>query len=168
MHNEDTFGSSAARNLNLMTTSKRPVAPLLITLAIGCFVLFLTWAGRQAATRGSEISDPAYYSKGLRYNTTQVEKRAASVLGWQLQVRRVAGDLLLELRDGDQRPVSGGEAQLQLFRKSASAPLEFELAEIAPGTYRFILPEQLHGEYRARFDFHKDGARLGRQLLLNL
>jgi len=148
--------------------AKRTVAPLLIVLTIFCFVLFLTWAGRQAATRGSAIADPAYYSKGLRYNTTQVEKRAASVLGWRLQVQRVGDSLLLQLVDSRQQPVGGGEALLEVYRKSADAPLTFALAETQPGRYRFKLPADLQGEYRARFDFHKDGARLNRQLLLNL
>lgn len=151
-----------------MPANQRSSAPYLITLLLVVFLLFCGWSAYRAATRGSEISDPDYYTKGLKYNTTLVEERAAKVLGWKLQMHLANGVLVADLVDSHDRPVSGGKAHVRLYPPHASAPIDLQLAESAPGEYRSPVPTGLRGEHRARFDFQKDGALLNRQLLLNL
>lgn len=48
---------------------------LLIPLLLCSFLAFSSWAAYQAATRVSDVSDRDYYSKGLKYNSTLLEKR---------------------------------------------------------------------------------------------
>jgi nitrogen fixation protein FixH len=143
-------------------------APQIIVLLICCFILFLGWSGYRAATRGSEITDPDYYSKGLKYNTTLVEEKAASVLGWAFDFHLDGPTLSVRLLDQQQRPVIGGEATLYLSRPSAAVPTLFLLTEAQPGIYQLTLPADLRGEHRARLEVHKEGARANRNLLLNL
>jgi len=151
-----------------MTATNKNRTPYLIVLLLGCFILFLGWAAYRASTHGSDITDTDYYSKGLRYNTTLVEKRAASVLGWQADVELKGRSLTIRLNDSQMQPVTQGEAVLLLVQPAAAAPRTLPLKESAPGTYRLALPADLHGEQHARLDFHKDGARLNRLLVLNL
>jgi len=150
-----------------MNKRKNMAAPLLIGLMIGLFVLFLAWAGNRAATLGTRISDREYYTKGLKYNNTLVEKRAAKVLGWTLAVRLEGRDLVLTLTDGRQHPVEGASGSLRLARRSM-APEIFPLTESGSGHYRMRLPDDLKGELRAEVQFEHDSALLNRQLLLSL
>jgi nitrogen fixation protein FixH len=143
-------------------------APHIIVLLICCFVGFLAWSGYRAATRGSDITDRDYYSKGLKYNTTLVEERAASVLGWRFDFQLDGHTLSVSLLDQQQQPVTESDATLYLSRPSAAVPLKLLLAESQPGTYQLTLPADLHGEHRARLEIHKAGARANRNLLLNL
>ena len=75
-------------------TRKKNIYPAMILLLISCFLIFSTWAAFQAAGLGSKVTDTDYYSKGLKYNTSQVEKRAAEVLGWNLETRLDGRDLI--------------------------------------------------------------------------
>lgn len=143
-------------------------SPWIISLMIGSFIVFLAWSAFQASHRGSDIIDRDYYSKGLRYQATQLEKQAASVLGWTATFTLDQHTLAVLLVDQQQQPISGGEATLFLYRAKAEAPLAIPLTEIRPGVYQLSLPSQLSGELRARLDFHRQGARINRQLLLNL
>jgi nitrogen fixation protein FixH len=151
-----------------MKNRRKNRSPKIIMLLIGSFIVFLGWSAHQAATRGSDIADRDYYSKGLRYNTTLIEKQAASVLGWKVEVALREHTLDIILHDRQNLPVNSGEATLYLYQPSASSPLELGLSEIRPGTYRLVLPDDLSGEIRARLDLHREGARISRNLLLNL
>lgn len=44
----------------------------------------------------------------------------------------------------------------------------FPLQEVRAGTYQLHLTDSMTGEMAARVEFEHDGARLNRQLLLNL
>jgi len=142
--------------------------PLLILLLLCCFLLFSGWSAYRAATRGTAVTDADYYSKGLKYNTTLVEKRAASVLGWQLQTRLVERRLEVLLSDTAQRPVSAASGNLFLASADGSGDRRYPFREDSAGTYALRLPPELRGEYHARIEFSSQGARLNRQLLLNL
>jgi nitrogen fixation protein FixH len=151
-----------------MKNRDKNIAPLIITVMIFSFVLFLGWSAYQAATRGSEISDRDYYSKGLKYNTTLIEKKAASVLGWVSDVSLHAHTFKVSLYDSQHLPVSNGEATLLLYHGSSATPLKLSLTEVQPGSYQLELPANLTGEIRARLDLVRDGASINRNLLLNL
>ena len=142
--------------------------PALIIGLLGIFILFLIWSTFQASTQGTQVTDRDYYSKGLKYNSTQLEKRAASSLGWKLATELIDGDLLFRLRDGSDQLVSGANGLLNIYSRPNSDLLKIPLEEIEAGLYRAQLPKQLQGEITVRLEFERDGARINRQLLVNL
>lgn len=150
-----------------MTTIRKSRAPLIILAIILSFLVFLAWAANRASTSGTDITDPDYYSKGLKYNSTLLEKKAASVIGWQLQTRLERNQLIFHLTDGNGTPVRNARGNILFNRTGADKP-GIPLVETAPGLYRGELPRNLAGQRRLRVEFEQDGARISRQLLLNL
>jgi len=142
--------------------------PAMIILLLGTFLIFCGWSAYRAATRSSQISDRDYYSKGLKYNATLVEKQAASVLGWQLRSELLANQLLIRLTDGQGVPVSGATGILIFHQPNENSSMSLPMQEAAPGTYLAELPTDLKGEIPVRIDFERSGARVNRQLLLNI
>lgn len=141
--------------------------PLLVLL-VGTFVIFLGWSAFRAVGLGSRVTDVDYYSKGLRYNATRVEKRAAEVLGWNLETRLVGRVLELRLVDGRGNRIERATGSLFLAIPGAAENLRLPLQEFEPGRYRFDLGDRIRGVVQARLEVERDGARLSRQLLLNL
>ena len=146
-------------------TSRKPF-PLYLALLLGGFIVFLGWSARQASTDGARITDRDYYSKGLRYNTSQVERRAASVLGWQVLADLDDRTLSLQLNDRDGSSVEGADIVLTLMTPSRQIPLVPR--EQLAGTYLFQMPTDIYGEIPARYTIQREGARIERQLLINL
>jgi nitrogen fixation protein FixH len=138
---------------------------LLIPLLLCSFLAFSSWAAYQAVTRVSEVSDRDYYSKGLKYNSTILEKNAAAVLGWEVHSKLIDGALIQHLTNRDGEPVSGAKGLLKLQHHEAL--LIVPLEEIQAGVYRAQLP-QLTGEHLIRAEFERDGARILRRLLLTI
>lgn len=136
---------------------------LLIPVLICSFLLFSSWAAHRAVTQVSDVTDRDYYSKGLKYNNTVLEKKAASVLGWELQSRLSDGALIQVLVDGNGEPIIGATAHILV--QLQERPLLIPLVETAPGTYSARLPE-LSGEQVIRSEFERDGARISRRILL--
>jgi len=77
--------------------SKKNFYPLLILLLIGSFLCFSIWSAMRAADLGPQVTDADYYSKGLRYSSTMLEKRAATVLGWKVSTRLIGRSLEFRL-----------------------------------------------------------------------
>mgnify|MGYP001031527530 CR=1 FL=1 len=146
---------------------RKNIHALLVPLLLLSFLVFSAWAAYQAATRVSEVSDRDYYSKGLKYNNTLLEKRAASVMGWQLRSELHAGILTQFLVDNDGKPVSGATGILVFASPRDTALLTIPLTETAPGVYRAHLP-QMTGEHLVRADFERAGARMSRRILLTI
>ena len=142
--------------------------PLLIGLLLGSFLIFCGWSAYRAATHGSRISDPEYYSKGLKYNSTLVEKQVARTLGWQLKSELHSRLLQVRLTNAQGVPVSGASGKLVFYEAGVNNNIALPLVETAPGTYQAALPLDLKGEIAAHLDFEHDGAQINRQLLLNL
>ena len=142
--------------------------PFLIATLLGTFLLFSGWSAYRAATHGSYVTDRDYYSKGLKYTATMVEKRAASILGWQLTTTLNGKQLQIRLRNGKDLPVSGASGQLIFFQLDKKKTTTLTLVEALPGTYQLRLPATLAGELAVRIEFEYQGARLNRQLLLNI
>ena len=148
-----------------MNAKPKPI-PLYLVLLLAVFLAFLGWSARQAATDGARITDRDYYSKGLRYNTSMVERRAATVLGWQVDVDLDRHTLSLRLRDRTDQPVAEADVVLTLITPSTHIPLRLE--EVRPGHYLARLPDALSGEIPARYSIQRQHARIERQLLINL
>lgn len=142
--------------------------PTMIICLLGTFVLFLIWSAFQASTQGTQVTDLDYYSKGLKYNSTQVEKRAAASLGWKLQTELLHGQLQIRLQDGNDQAVRGANGQLTLYSRPGVDLLRLQLSEIEAGHYQTDFPAELKGEVTLRIDFERDGARINRQLLITI
>lgn len=138
---------------------------LLIPILLCSFLIFSGWAAYQAATRVSDISDRDYYSKGLKYNNTILEKQAATSLGWELRSELADGLLIQYLTNRDGLPVSGATGLLKL--QDRDSLLTVPLEETQPGIYHARLP-QFSGTQMVRAEFEHNGARILRRLLLTL
>ncbi len=147
---------------------KRNIYPGMILLLIGAFLVFLSWSAFQAAGLGTRVTDAAYYSKGLKYNTTQVEKRAAEVLGWNLETRLDGRILSFHLTDNRGGEVDRAVGSLYLAIPGSAENMYLPLEEVSAGRYRVSFDDDVSGTIQARLELERDGARLNRQLLLNL
>ncbi len=151
-----------------MNIENKPLTPYFLAGLIVTFILFLAWSARQASTGGTDVTDPDYYSKGLKYNSTLIEKRAASVIGWAVRAELTPGKLALHLTDKDDGPVVNATGTATFPEPGGNRVRVFALQEFNPGTYLLALPQELTGERLARIDFEHGGARISRQLMLNI
>lgn len=149
-------------------TTKRNIYPLLILLLLGSFLCFSTWAAMRAVESNPQVTDANYYSKGLRYSSTLLEKRAANVLGWTVSTRRSGDSLEFRLSDKDGQPVSSAKGSILLYIPNMRKSIRFPLQQVDKGVYLLNLTASMTGEMSARLEFERNGARLNRQLLLNL
>jgi nitrogen fixation protein FixH len=147
--------------------SPTPWLWLIFALMAG-FVLMSTWSFYRAAKGTSAVTDRDYYSHGLRYNQTLLERQAAASLGWQVVTQLDGRILTIRLHDRDQRGVTGATGTLTLLGAGPLSNQEFVLREIAAGSYQTELPVALHGQLSAEMAFHRDGARLSKRLLFAL
>ena len=147
---------------------KKNLYPLLILLLLGSFLCFSTWSAMRAAELGPEVTDADYYSKGLKYTSTLLEKRAAATLGWTVSTRLAGRTLLFHLSDKQGQPVRSAQGAIFLYLPETTSSSQFSLQEVGPGVYQFNLTTAMTGEMNARLEFESDGARLQRQLLLSL
>jgi nitrogen fixation protein FixH len=114
------------------------------------------------------VTDADYYSKGLKYTSTLLEKKAATTLGWKVSTQQVGRSLLFQLSDKEGQPVRSAKGLLFMYRQEVASSIQFPLQEVNPGVYQFNLTGSMTGEISARVEFEYKGARLSRQLLLNL
>ena len=140
--------------------------PWLIVALLSGFVVMSGWSFYRASREGSAVTDRDYYSHGLRYNQTLLERQAATSLGWQTTSQLQGRLLTIHLRDRDQRDVAGAVATLTLLGSGKAPSLDLPLREGEPGTSRANIPDDLHGEHPAEIAFQRDGARLNQRLLL--
>lgn len=147
---------------------RKNLYPLLIMLLLGSFLCFSTWAAMRAAESGPEVTDADYYSKGLKYTSTLLEKRAAVTLGWTISTSLEERTLLFRLSNRQGQPVSSAQGAIFLYLPELASTRQFSLQEVAPGVYQFNLTAGMTGEMNARLEFEFDGASMKRQLLLNL
>ncbi len=141
---------------------------LLILMLLLSFLVFSVWSARQASTRGSQVSDLNYYSKGLKYNNTRIEERAAASRGWQLETEIQNRILNFRLSDATGQPIRQAIGELTLFLKKENRVLHLQPTESQPGIYQLKLPDAISGSLQARIEFEQQGARINRQLLVNL
>ena len=149
-------------------TEKKNFYPAMIILLIGGFLVFLLWSAFQASGLGSKVTDADYYSKGLKYNTTQVEKRAAEVLGWKLETKLDGRTLEFHLMDQEGTVVDRAVGTLYLAIPGMAENIHLPLQETTSGYYRVNLDDNITGTIQARLEMEREGARLNRQMLLNL
>lgn len=149
-------------------TTRKNIYPFLILFLLGSFLCFSVWSAKRAIDSGPEVTDADYYSKGLRYSSTVLEKKAASVLGWKLSTDLVGRTVEFHLSDKGNHPVRSARGVISLYLSDSTSVIKLPLQETTPGTYIFKLTDSMTGVISARIEFEYDGARLNRQLLLNL
>ena len=132
------------------------------------FLLLMVWSIFLAGQRSSAVIDRDYYSHGLRYNETLLERQAAVALGWQLSTELQGRALIVHLGDKLGQPVTSAQGLIHLSQASNPSGVTLTLQEIGPGIYQAQLAAEMRGELHARLEFRRDGALLNRQLLLNL
>lgn len=140
-------------------------------IIIGLILFFLTltgWSIFRAVTRVSDVTNPRYYSHGLKYNRTLLEKQAAEGLGWQIRIMLTDRRLEVHLTDREDRPVTNADAELELFVGGGTNRGLLRLPEEGAGNYVAALPEGLSGQLSALLQINRQGANLSRSLLLNL
>ncbi|MDF1578179.1 MAG: FixH family protein [Desulfurivibrionaceae bacterium] len=140
--------------------------PWLVIVIGVSFLAISGWSVYRAVTGGSRVTDPAYYSHGLKYNRTRIEERAAEALGWQLSTAMTADRLLVRLASAGAGPVSGCRGELLIF--TGAKRLTLALTEKEAGLYSVELPVSLTGSLTGDLTLQRDGARLSRRLLINL
>ena len=146
----------------------KPYTPWLLMIIGATFLVLTAWSIYKATQGTSAVTDRNYYSHGLRYNETLLEKKAAQSQGWVIKTQLDGHILKFELIDKAGSPVMSARGTLELLLSGKSTSIRFPLTHIGSGVYQVSLDEDLSGEMTARIEFDKDGARLNRQLLLNL
>lgn len=142
--------------------------PLLILLLVAGFFALSAWSFHLAASGTSAVTDANYYSHGLRYNQTLLERNAAATLGWDVAVTLTDLHLHVALSDRDRQPVSAAQGTLTVHGGRRGAVQHLPLHETSAGVYLGTLPPGLRGEVTAQVDFEQSGARLSKRLLLSL
>jgi len=145
-----------------------PLLPIVIGIA---FIGVTTWSIIQAHEKVSPITDPAYYSHGLRYNQTTLEERAAESSGWTMRTELTGRRLNIRLENGEHRAVIGCRGELVLYENADTQParrLKLSVREEEGGGYLLELPAELTGTLTGDLSLHREGARFNRRLLLNL
>lgn len=141
---------------------------LLILLLVAGFFALSAWSFHLAASGTSAVTDANYYSHGLRYNQTLLERNAAASLGWDAAVTLTDLHLQVALSDGERQPVTAAHGTLTLQGGERGAAQQLPLHEKSAGVYLGTLPPGLRGEITAQVDFEQAGARLSKRLLLSL
>jgi len=148
--------------------SKATRWPVIIIGLILCFLTLTGWSVFRAATRVSDVTNPRYYSHGLRYNRTLLERQAAEGLGWKVRIELTGRRLGVRLTDREDRPVGDAEAEVALFTGGGTKRGLLRLAEEGAGNYVAALPVGLSGQLSGLLQINRQGANLSRPLLLNL
>jgi hypothetical protein len=152
----------------MIETTKKKIGkwPWLIVL-IGVLFLGLTsWAIVMAARGTSPVTDPAYYSHGLRYNQSRIETLAAESMNWRVSSSLKGNKLTITLKKGGQQPVSGCRGELVIY--SSEERLVLAMQEKSHGSYTTEIPGELSGNLTGDLILQRDGARINRRLLINL
>ncbi|MEJ2525686.1 MAG: FixH family protein [Desulfuromonadales bacterium] len=140
-----------------------------LVLLIGCgFLSLMGWSLYRASQETSGVTDRDYYSHGLRYNETLLEQKAAEALGWRMTSGLKDRTLQIMLRDSQDQPVTGARGRFRAYDVTQSVTIDRLVQELGQGQYKVDLPAALQGTVNVRLTFERDGARINRQLLLNI
>ena len=151
-----------------MVTEEKKVGrwPWLIVLIGALFAGMTSWAILMAARGTSPVTDPAYYSHGLKYNQSRVEALAAEAMDWRVSSSLEEHKLTVTLRTGDLQPVTGCLGELVIYNSEKRLALLME--ESVQGSYSTDIPIELSGNLTGDLLLQREGARINRRLLINL
>ncbi|MBU0479991.1 MAG: FixH family protein [Proteobacteria bacterium] len=144
------------------------VWPFLV-IFIGISFLGVTgWSIYRATLGVSPVTDPEYYSHGLKYNQSNIEIKAAEASGWALSTVLKGQELVVNLVTHSGQAVTGCKGDIIIYSNSNARRLELELVEQSPGRYSMLFPENLTGSITGDLSLHREGARITRRLIVNL
>lgn len=141
----------------------------LITLVLS-FVAISWWSLQRAASGVSPVSDPKYYSHGLKYNSTNIEIQTAQALKWVVTSTVKGRELTVQVQDAKQEGISGAKGALTVQAEGADqrALPPWPLTESGQGRYTVSIPAELPRTFSASLTLSKDQATVQRRLLINL
>lgn len=146
--------------------NKRRSTPWIILLLGAGFLGLTLWSIYRAGQETSAVTDHEYYSHGLRYNQTLLERKAAESLGWTTDVKLTGSGIVISLNDKTGQPVAGAQGEMTLFSTKQEPVVTIPLTEATAGYYAARLPAGRHGQLAAEISFDRDGVRLNKRLLL--
>lgn len=152
-----------------MKTNK-PLWPIgIIVLGVG-FIIITAWSIYRANSGVSSVTDPSYYSHGLKYNQTSIETTAAQTMGWVLKPTVSPTHITLSLSDHKGTLITGCAGTITFLAHPDSARLATttELTDLGAGTYQAPLPPDLQTNTSATVTLSKGRATIHRNLLINL
>lgn len=144
--------------------------PALIIALVLAFAAFSWWSFILAASGVSAVTDPDYYSHGLKYNGTALERKAGEALGWRVS-QQVAGRVLtMRVEDAQQQGIPGCQGVITFAGDGAGPqPLPpLAVTEIGAGRYRAEIPAALPQTLAATLTISKGQALIQRRLILAL
>ena len=146
--------------------SKKRYTPwILLLIGVG-FLGLTSWSIYRAGHETSDVTDRDYYSHGLRYNKTMLERKAAESLGWTTAIELTGKGIVISLKDKAGQPVTGADGELTLFSTNQEPFVTIALTEATTGYYAARLPAGRRGQLAAEVSFDRDGVRINKRLLL--
>ncbi len=139
-------------------------------IIVGLIVLFLGltfWSIRQANQGVSAVTNDKYYSHGLRYNETQLEKQAAEALGWTMNSVLSGRQLVTGVTDKQGQSVPGLTLNAVIY-PGKGEPIRQTLAATGDQTFILKIPANLSGQITIQLQANREGAGLSKTLLVNL
>ena len=154
--------------MNMNTKNIRWPA-FIITLVLA-FAAFSWWSLQRASSGVSPVSDPNYYSHGLKYNSTNIEIQTAQALRWTVTPKVKGRVLTVQVVDLSQVGISGAKGAITVQPESAGqSPLPpLPLTDSGQGLYTLTIPANLPRTLSANLTLTRDQATVQRRLLINL
>lgn len=147
------------------TTLRWPAFIIALVLA---FVVISWWSFDRAFSRVSPVSDPHYYSHGLKYNSSNIELQAAQALQWTVTPTVQGRVLSLRVTDAGQGAVTGGHGSIALQSDGQGQAETLPLTESGQGLYTVSIPAGLPATLTASLTLSREQARVQRRLLISL
>jgi nitrogen fixation protein FixH len=149
------------------TTVRWPA--FIITLVLA-FTAFTWWSFIRAAAGVSAVTDPDYYSHGLKYNSTTLEQQAGEALGWTVRQQVAGRRLTIRVEDSHQVGIPGCQGAITFPGEGTGAsPLPpLAVTEIGAGLYQADIPATLPQTLMTTLTIGKGQAMVHRRLLLAL
>lgn len=150
---------------------KKNIWPLLLAIIGISFLAITGWSLFRAASGVSSVTDPGYYSHGLKYNATSIEIQAAASRGWTITPVLTHTSLKIHLTDASGSGITDGTGSIAFLDHSSlasSATRSLAFTELKDGWYTMELPKNLPLSLTADIILSTDQATIQRRMLLNI
>jgi len=132
------------------------------------FIAITGWSIYRATQGVSSITDPRYYSHGLKYNRTSVETAAGQAMGWTLTPLLSADSIELTLTDKHGLAITGCSGSVTFAPSPADGvTTTISLEDLGLGVYKVLLPSNTGKNMAATITLSKDQTTIQRNLLIN-
>ena len=153
-----------------MMSTEKSKWPIAIIILLLLFIVITGWSIYRASSGVSSVTDPQYYSHGLKYNRTSVETTAALTMGWKVTpfLSNSAIELTLTNKEGSSISGCTGTVTFLLDPNSYSNVVTLALEDLGQGVYRAPLPASIKPNTNAAITLSKGQATIRRNLLINI